>query len=139
MACSVRPQEINYGSDSCHFCSMTIVDKIHGAEIVTKKGKVFKYDAIECMVNNLKEIGTQNIALYLSNHYARPEELIDATEATFLISENLPSPMGAFLTAFEKESDVEKALAEKGGHLYTWDELLLKLNDKDVSNIREYP
>jgi copper chaperone NosL len=30
---------------------MTIVDKVHAAEIVTKKGKVCKFDATECMIN----------------------------------------------------------------------------------------
>ena len=29
---------------------MTIVDRQHAAEAVTSKGKVFKFDAIECMV-----------------------------------------------------------------------------------------
>ena len=41
-SCNVGPQAINYGSDGCHFCKMTIVDKVHAAEIVTKKGKVYK-------------------------------------------------------------------------------------------------
>ena len=40
MACSQEPKPIEYGTDACHFCRMTIVDKVHGAEIVTDKGKV---------------------------------------------------------------------------------------------------
>ncbi|GAA4939308.1 hypothetical protein GCM10023314_09990 [Algibacter agarivorans] len=108
---------------------MTIVDKIHAAEIVTKKGKVYKFDATECMVNFLKEFDTSEIALFLSNNYTEPEALIDATKATFLISENIPSPMGAFLSAFKNKVDAEKTQAEKGGKLYTWEELLAHLKD----------
>ncbi len=127
LACSTKPQEIEYGFDGCHFCKMTIVDKIHGAEIITKKGKVFKFDAIECMVNYSKEIDLGTVAGYLTNHYENPEELIDATKATFLISESIPSPMGAFLTAFEGKAEAARIQVEKGGDLYSWDEILNQL------------
>ena len=127
-ACSVAPQPINYGQDGCHFCKMTIVDKVHAAEIVTKKGKVYKFDATECMVNYMTTIDTTTVALYLSNNYTEPEALIDAQNATFLISENIPSPMGAFLSAFEHYDDAKKTQSEKGGTLYDWKALLAHLN-----------
>ena len=123
-SCNVSPQPIEYGSDGCHFCKMTIVDKVHAAEVVTKKGKVYKFDATECMVNFMEEFDTSEIALFLSNNYLEPESLIDATKATFLISENIPSPMGAFLSAFKTKDDAVKTQLEKGGDLYTWEELL---------------
>jgi copper chaperone NosL len=128
LSCNVSPQPINYGSDGCHFCKMTIVDKVHAAEIVTKKGKIYKFDATECMINFITDFDTSEIQLYLSNNYAQPETLIDATKATFLISENIPSPMGAFLSAFENKADAEKFKAKKGGDLYTWTQLLTHLN-----------
>ena len=126
-SCNVSPQPIDYGNDGCHFCKMTIVDKVHAAEIVTKKGKIYKFDATECMINFMKEFDNSEIALYLSNNYTEPEELIDATKATFLISENIPSPMGAFLSAFENIADAEKIQTKKSGILYTWQELLKHL------------
>ncbi len=126
-SCNVSPQPIDYGNDGCHFCKMTIVDKVHAAEIVTKKGKIYKFDATECMINFMKEFDNSEIALYLSNNYTKPEELIDATKATFLISENIPSPMGAFLSAFENIADAEKIQTKKSGTLYTWQELLKHL------------
>lgn len=128
-SCNVSPKPIDYGSDGCHFCKMTIVDKVHAAEIVTQKGKIYKFDATECMINFMEEFDTTQIALYLSNNYTTPEELIDATKATFLISENIPSPMGAFLSAFEDLSDAENAQADKGGTLYNWTELLAHFKD----------
>lgn len=127
--CNVSPQAINYGSDGCHFCKMTIVDKVHAAEIVTKKGKVYKFDASECMVHFMKEFDNAEIKLYLSNNYTEPEALIDATKATFLISKNIPSPMGAFLSAFKTEEDAQKIQSEKGGTLYNWNELLAHLKN----------
>ena len=123
--CSVSPQPIDYGNDGCHFCKMTIVDKLHAAEIVTTKGKIYKFDATECMINFLDEFDTSTIKLYLSNNYTEPESLIDATQATFLISENIPSPMGAFLSAFKDKKEAIKIYTKKGGELYSWEELLI--------------
>ncbi|MGZ0015570.1 nitrous oxide reductase accessory protein NosL [Yeosuana sp. AK3] len=128
-SCNASPQAINYGSDGCHFCKMTIVDKIHAAEMVTKKGKVYKFDATECMINFLNDFDENEVKLYLTNHYQNPEALIDATQATFLISKKIPSPMGAFLSAFKNKGDAVKTQTEKGGTLYTWSELLTHLND----------
>ena len=126
-SCNVSPKAINYGSDGCHFCKMTIVDKVHAAEIVTKKGKVYLFDSSECMVHFLGEFDPNEVKLYLSNDYNKPEALIDATKATFLISKNVPSPMGAFLSAFKTEAEAKKVQAEKDGTLYTWEELLVHL------------
>lgn len=123
-ACNVKPQPIEYGSDGCHFCSMTIVDRQHAAQMVTEKGKTFKFDAVECMMNHLKEIDQGTVALFLVNDYSEPGELVDAKKATYLISEGIPSPMGEFLTAFGNDADAKNAKEGNGGDLYSWDELL---------------
>ncbi|WP_456438706.1 nitrous oxide reductase accessory protein NosL [Psychroserpens sp.] len=128
-SCNVSPKPIDYGSDGCHFCKMTIVDKVHAAEIVTKKGKIYKFDATECMIHFMDEFDTSEIKFYLSNNYTEPEVLIDATTATFLISKNIPSPMGAFLSAFENKADAVNFQAKKEGELYTWEELLVHFKD----------
>ena len=127
--CQIGPNPIEYGVDGCHFCKMTIVDKLHAAEVVTKKGKIYKFDATECMVNFEKEFDPSEIALYLSNNYSEAEVLIDATKATFLISENIPSPMGAYLSAFENEEAAKQVQQNKGGELYTWENLKSHLNN----------
>ncbi|TXN36033.1 hypothetical protein FVB32_15855 [Flagellimonas hymeniacidonis] len=122
-SCSITPKPINYGSDGCHFCSMTIVDKQHAAQFVTEKGKAFKFDAAECMMNHLKEIDVATVSLFLVNDYHSPGDLIDATKATYLISKNIPSPMGEYLTAFESKAIAEKAREQHEGKLFTWTEL----------------
>ncbi|MBT8303075.1 MAG: nitrous oxide reductase accessory protein NosL [Bacteroidia bacterium] len=128
-ACSTKPVPIEYGVDACHFCSMTIVDKVHAAEVVTKKGKIYKFDATECMINFMNEFDTSTIKYYLSNDYSEPESLIDATKATFLISENIPSPMGAYLSAFKEKNEAQLTQDEKSGTLYSWEELLIHLSN----------
>jgi len=122
-SCNIGPEPINYGSDGCHYCSMTIVDKQHAAQFVTQKGKVFKFDATECMMNALKEIDKATVALYLVNDYDAPGELINATEATYLISDNIPSPMGEYLTAFKSREVAVRVHAANQGLLLSWTEL----------------
>ena len=125
VGCQVSPKPIDYGKESCQFCKMTIVDKIHGAEIVTTKGKIYKFDSAECMIHFLDDFDASKIKMCLTNHYSEPETLINAAKATFLISEQIPSPMGANLTAFKNEIDAQNVQKEKGGILYTWEKLLI--------------
>jgi copper chaperone NosL len=127
--CSIGPKPIDYGHVGCHYCSMTIVDKQHAAQMVTKKGKVYNFDAVECMMNQLKEFNENEVALFLANDFDRPGELTDATKATYLISENIPSPMGAFLSAFSEEQAAKNTLAANGGELLNWNELKKQYQD----------
>lgn len=124
-SCSVEPQPINYGTDACEFCKMTIVENRWAAEIVTDKGKAYKYDAIECMMNymNRNDISSDGLALLLVDDYSKPGDLIDATKATYIISEAIPSPMGAFLSAFNNADAAKKTVAEKGGEVFDFQEL----------------
>lgn len=126
--CQVGPKPIDYGRDGCHFCKMTIVDNRHAAEIVTKKGKVYKFDATECMIRFVEEFDTSTVHLFLSNDYSNPGSLINTHTATFLISENIPSPMGAFLSAFASEEKARETRDLKTGDLFTWNELLNRFN-----------
>ena len=122
LGCSISPKPIDYGHIGCHFCSMTIVDKQHAAQLVTTKGKVFNFDAVECMMNYLKDEDKSTIALFLVNDFNQPGELVDATKATYLISENIPSPMGEYLSAFANEEAAVKTMNKEGGNIFTWEE-----------------
>lgn len=123
ISCEIGPKPIHYGEDGCEYCKMTIVDKQHAAELVTNKGKVYKFDAIECMINFRKEHDDIEYALYLVNDFSNPGELVDATMATFLISEKISSPMGANLSAFYTETDAREIQNSHGGELYDWQEI----------------
>lgn len=123
-ACNVSPQPIVYGSDACHFCDMTIVDKQHASQMVTAKGKAYKYDAVECMVHSLQdEFKNTEMAHYLVADFNQPGELINATNASYLVSEKIQSPMGANLSAFKTEDAVNKAKEKFTGDTYSWKEI----------------
>jgi copper chaperone NosL len=119
-SCKVEPEEIDYGKDVCHYCSMTIVDHLHGSELVTAKGRVYKYDATECLINDLKRRSSDEVGILLVVDYSNPGKLISAESATFLICEEVPSPMGAFLSAFSSLEEAELVFEDKGGAIYNW-------------------
>lgn len=123
-SCSIKPAKIEYGKDSCHFCKMNIVEKTHASQLVTKKGKTYKYDAIECLLNDLKDKDQSKIGLVLVTNYSNPEELIDATQATYLISDSVQSPMGANLSGFQlKEDAIHIVQSNNNGKVYNWPEI----------------
>jgi copper chaperone NosL len=122
-SCNIGPEPIHYGSDACHSCSMTIVDQRHAAQYVTKKGKAFKFDSIECMMNGLEESDQADIAMYVVDDFSNPGKLIDATRATYLISKNIPSPMGANLSAFENGEAAGAVQSQQNGELFTWQQV----------------
>ncbi len=128
-ACSIEPAMINYGSDQCHFCKMTIVDQQHSAQFVTKKGKAFKFDAIECMMKELKVRDSSDMAFVLVADYNAPGTLADATAAHYLVSENIPSPMGAYLSGFESKEVRDRTQKENEGVSYDWNELKAKFSN----------
>ena len=130
ISCTIQPQKIEYGKDACHFCRMNIVDQQHAAQLVTNKGKAFKFDAIECMINYLDEIETSEIGLILIADFNNPSTFIDAKSSHYIISENLPSPMGEYLSGVSSKEIALALQEEKGGSVYNWKKLLIYFNSK---------
>ncbi|MBK9098084.1 MAG: nitrous oxide reductase accessory protein NosL [bacterium] len=120
--CKSGPEPINYGQDECEFCRMQISDNRYGSEIITDKGKVFKFDEAGCMieyamVKNL--IGDAN-QKFLVTDFAVPETFIDANSAFYVHNENFRSPMGLNVMAFDSEISRQKIVAENNGHILNW-------------------
>ena len=121
-SCGSKQEPINYGHDECEFCRMQISDNRYGAELVTDKGKVYKFDSIECMiefamVKNL--IGDSN-QKFLITVFSMPETFTDATSAHFVKDDDYRSPMGLNVMAFNRESDADDFLQKNDGIKLNW-------------------
>lgn len=123
ISCKVEPESIVFGKDQCSFCKMNIVDKTHAAQFVTKKGKQFKFDSIECLVNDLSDKKEEDLSLILVANYGNPGEMIDAKSATYLISSGIKSPMGANLSAVKTSEKALELQQQYLGEIYTWESL----------------
>jgi len=128
--CKVEPKKINYGKDHCYHCDMTVVDKKHVSQYVTKKGKAYMFDAIECLVMKIDQEKNEDLlAFILVADYTNIGVLVDAKTATYLISKKIKSPMGANLSAFSSKKTAQKILKENGGKLYTWSSIKEKFSE----------
>lgn len=126
-ACSIQPDPIRYGKDSCHSCKMTLTDRRFGAEVISKKGKVFKFDDTNCLVGFLKSgfLGKDEIAMTLVvAHNTANGSLIDATTAYFVQSTTFRSPMRGDIAAFASQMEAKTAASQVGGELMTWEQVL---------------
>jgi copper chaperone NosL len=124
-SCKVGPEPINYGHDLCEHCSMTIMDARYGSEVVTRKGRILRFDSIECMARysvNKKEEREEIQSVWITD-YTKPGELTDANAAYYLISKELGSPMGANLTGFSSLEKAQEKHRDHGGRIYNWSEL----------------
>jgi len=126
VSCSVKPEPLVLGKDACYACKMTLMDERFGGEIVTKKGKVYKFDDLNCMINFSKSgyEPKDNIALQLVVDYAHPGNLVDVQKTTYCKSEQIKSPMAGQAAAFEKREDLEQYNSEWKGAVLTWAELI---------------
>lgn len=124
--CSVKPEAIRYGKDACDFCRMTIIEPKFGGEIVTKKGKVHKFDAVECLANYYKAHlpEANNFEIILVADYSASGKMLDARKAVFLQDNNIGSPMGANLATFPDRETAEKMNISKQGKIMDWNEML---------------
>ena len=118
------------------YCKMIIVDQRYACELVTEKGKVFKFDAVECLINftHSRSIQNPDIHFQLVTSYDQPGKLIAAGNCQYLRSAQMPSPMGMFLTAFEKMDTAMKFQARHDGKIYDW--VLLNDQFKNLPSIK---
>ncbi len=125
VSCSVEPQPFNYGKDACYFCKMTLVDSKFGAQIVTKKGKIYKFDDVSCLVNFLhtQEIQEEEIDNIYFADFAKPNMLVEKDKAYFLKSTEIKSPMASGIAVFSSQTDLEKLMETYQGSVISWSEL----------------
>lgn len=126
VSCSVNPEPLRYGQDACYTCKMTLMDKKFGAEIVTHKGKIYKFDDMNCMVNfhNSGIEPEDNMANRLVIDFGNPGILINAQEALFIKSNQINSPMGGQLAAFSSPDQLNQYNKQWNGILLSWGEVV---------------
>lgn len=119
--CNPKSEKIDLGKDNCAECRMTIVDPKFGAEIVTKKGKIFKFDDVHCLATFMERRGVEmnDIHQTLFVDYNHNADFIKVSAAEFVVSSQLKSPMGGNAAAFKTAAEAKKKAAEIDGSKVT--------------------
>jgi copper chaperone NosL len=105
-ACRNSFEPIDYGHDACAYCKMTIIDKRFTAEILTSKGKAYKFDDISCLRKYIKEenLPESGLTIFVADYNNPDNKFLDAMRATFLHNEAFKSPMNGCMAAFANEA-----------------------------------
>ena len=114
------PEPIRLNADACDFCKMTIADGRFGAELITAKGRVYKFDDLDCMLGFEKENQNLSGKTHFVHNYQLNNQLIKAETAFFLSSENLKSPMNGNKAAFASQKEAAELLQKMGGEVLDW-------------------
>ena len=125
-SCKNEMRPIEYGKDNCEQCRMTVMNPKFGAGMLTSKGKVFTFDAGECLVRYVKANGVNEKDQYFMSDYNNPGTLIDATKSAYLHCDNIQSPMGGNLASFKDLASAKVVQNSLGGQILTWEELIKK-------------
>jgi len=124
-ACSQESKPISYGKDACDFCKMTIMDKRFASEIMTKKGKAYKFDDLLCTVSFMNEgnIPQTDIACIYVTDFDNAE-FLNVSDGYFIKYEKYRSPMGGNVAAFETKEQLESASNKVKGEIISWEKVL---------------
>lgn len=127
-SCSTEPEPMNFGTDVCHNCKMTLVDNKFGAELVTTKGKIYKFDDMRCFLNfyNSALAPTDVYQHILVVDYESAGKLIDGTNAFYVSSPEIRSPMNGQVAAFDSKHSMDIFKKQRKGIYLTWGEVVTK-------------
>jgi copper chaperone NosL len=104
-SCNEGPGQINYGSDNCDYCKMTLTDTRFGIILNSNKGRNYKFDDFHCLAAFKKEnpviIGTTYVA-----EYNLPNAMHPLKNMQLLESAEFKSPMGGNIAAFANKDSM---------------------------------
>ena len=114
-SCSEKEVEpIHFGKDQCELCKMGIEDAKFGTELITEKGRVYKFDDLSCMqsyaTENATEIGKAR--LFVPDFISK--ELFPLESATLVSGGAVKSPMNGNVAAFKDKNQAEKTAQQLG-------------------------
>jgi copper chaperone NosL len=124
-SCDAQPEPIRYGVDLCQHCKMTMMDEKFGCELITKKGKIYKYDDVICMVKDIRSgaVAKKDSKEMLVVNFEKKGQLMLVEKASFLLADYIQSPMGSRVAAFSSSKAALQFSAGKSGAIKTWAEL----------------
>lgn len=128
-SCQTKPQPFELGKDMCDECRMTIMDPKFGAEIITKKGRIFRFDDAHCVVNYMKQgtVKKSDISQTVFVDYNDNKNFLDVETSFFVVSEQLKSPMNSNAASFATKEAAEQKAKQTGGIVKSWDQLYQSL------------
>jgi len=100
-----------------------ITDPRFPAEVITKKGRIYKFDDVECLKTFLKNKNQEYDSYYVTN-YLPPHKLYDAHQLFYIKSSEIRSPMGGNIAAFTDKQSAEEYADKFTGQNIEWETII---------------
>ncbi|WP_439506460.1 nitrous oxide reductase accessory protein NosL [Sediminibacterium sp.] len=120
---SKKPEALEVNKDQCEFCKMAVADVRFGAESISSKGRIYKFDDLNCMISFKKSNEKIKMNQFFVNDYEANNQLIDATTAWYIMHETVKSPMGSNTAAFSKRATAQNKARIISTEVLSWDQL----------------
>ncbi|CAM3653679.1 nitrous oxide reductase accessory protein NosL [Flavobacterium gelidilacus] len=124
-SCAKKEAEvIKLNTDGCEFCKMKIADGKFGAELITTKGRIYKFDDIHCMVNYQKENPNPKIQSFYIHDFNQNNILIPAETAFYVKGGNINSPMHGNTIAVQTNEEAKQMAEKYNASPISWTEII---------------
>lgn len=114
---------IKLNKDGCDFCKMKIADGKFGAELITEKGRVYKFDDIHCMMNYHKENATVKVKNFYISDFNQVNVLIPAETAFYVKDGSINSPMHGNTIAVQTKEEASQMVEKFNATPISWNEI----------------
>ena len=124
ISCGKKEAEpIKLAIDGCEFCKMKIADGKFGGELITTKGRVYKFDDIHCMMNYCKENETKTVQSFYIHDFNQSNVLIPAETSFYIKGGDINSPMHGNTIAVQTKEEAEQLAKKFNANLISWSEI----------------
>lgn len=117
------PEAVKLNSDACDFCKMTISDGRFAAQMITNKGRVYKFDDLSCMQNYVREEPARKESRLFIADFNKPAEFLEVEKASYVSGEGVGSPMGGNTAAFSDEASANSYAQKINGAVLNWGDI----------------
>jgi len=125
ISCGTKEVEpIKLSADGCEYCKMKIADGKFGAELITAKGRVYKFDDMHCMINYHKENVSTKIQSFYIHDFNQNNVLIPAETAFYIKGGEINSPMHGNVIAVQTKEEAEELAKNFKATPSSWSEII---------------
>lgn len=127
IACAAPgPGDIHYDTDACDHCRMTISDPKFAAQLVTRTGKIYRFDDPWCLASFVAagRVPDRDVHSIWLNDHAHPESRVMSGDALFVVSDSIRAPMNGGAAAFGTRDEAEALKSSSGGRIVRWADIL---------------
>ena len=118
-----RAEPIKLNTEGCDFCKMKIADGKFGAELITVKGRVYKFDDIHCMMNYHKENTSTKVKSFYIHDFSQDNVLIPAETAFYVRDGQINSPMHGNTIAVKTKEEATQMAKKYNATPISWNEI----------------